>query len=253
MFDLIDECGKDLKRYGYTVKKFDKFGASIAYMNIDSVYKSNKLGLAKGEYYIVSSPNLYEEGFANDSFLIELISDKLKILLSIFNISKKDNVLIVGLGNPDIDADKLGKVVFDNLQIDALKEKNNIFKICPNIFFSTGIQTFDLVKMIVKNLKIDLVLVIDSLTTSSLTRLGTSFQITTSGITPGSGVNRFGKKINRSSIGAKCISIGVPFMICSSNINKESPVELILVPKDIKENVERAGFIVAKAIEEVIL
>ena len=36
----------------------------------------------------------------------------------------------------------------------------------------------------------------------------------------------------------------------SSSINQESPIDLILTPKDIKENVERSGFIIAKAIEE---
>ncbi len=252
MFDLIDECGQDLKRYGYAVKPLEKFDMSIAFMKIDSVYKSKKLGLGIGEYYIITSPNIYEEGFENDSFLISQIASRLKKLLSSFKTSKNDKFLIVGLGNPDIDADKLGKVVFDNLQVDALNKKNNIYKICPNIFFSTGIQTFDLVKWLVKNLKIDMVLIIDSLTTSSLARLGTSFQITTSGITPGSGVNRFGKQINRTSIGANCISIGVPFMIFSSSINSETSLDVILSPKDIKENVERVGFIIAKAIEEVI-
>ena len=252
MFDLIDESGQDLKRYGYAVKMLEKFDMSIAYMKVDSVYKAKKLGLGMGDYYIITSPNLYDGGFEIDQYLIVQIASKLKMLFSSFKASKKDKILIVGLGNPDIDSDKLGKVVFDNLQVDALNKKNNIFKICPNIFFSTGIQTFDLVKMLVKNFKIDLVLIIDSLTTSSLTRLGTSFQITTSGITPGSGVNRFGKQINRSSIGANCISIGVPFMIFSSSINGQSPLDVILSPKDIKENVERAGFIIAKAIEEVV-
>ena len=252
MFDLIDESGQDLKRYGYAVKQLENFDMSIAYMQVDSIYKSQKLGLGKGEYYIINSPSLYGNSFDNDHFLIKQISSKLKLLFSSFSVTHNDKILIVGIGNPDIDADKLGKVVFDNVEVDALNKNNRIFKICPNIFFSTGIETFDLVKMLVKGLKANLVIIIDSLTTSSLSRLGTSFQITTSGLTPGSGVNRFGKRINSQSIGAKCISIGVPFMIFSGSINSESPVEVVLSPKDIKENVERAGFIIAKAIEEVL-
>ena len=251
MFDLIDECGQDLKRYGYAVKEMGKFNVSIAYLKIDSIYKSKKLGMGMGEYYIVNSPNLYDEGFENDSYLISHLSAKLKLLSSSLGIAQNDRILILGLGNPDIDADKLGKVVFDNLEVDALDKKNRIFKICPNIFFSTGIETFDLVKMLVKGINIDAVIIIDSLTTSSLSRLGTSFQINTSGLTPGSGVNRFGKKIDKKSIGAKCISIGVPFMIFSSSIGDKNKVEMILSPKDVSQNVERAGFIISKAITEV--
>lgn len=250
MFDLIDESGQDLKRFGYAVKELEKFDMSIAYLKIDSVYKSQKLGLQKGEYYIINSPQLYENSFENDEYLAGQIADKLKLLIN--KISSKDRVLIVGLGNPEIDADKLGKVVFDNIEIQPLKKDNNIFKFCPNIFFLTGIDTFEVIKMLTKSLKIHLVIIIDSLTTSSLSRLGTSFQITTSGLTPGSGVNRFGRRIDRKSIGANCISIGVPFMIFSSDINDKNKKEVILSPKDIKENVERAGFIIAKAIEEVL-
>lgn len=252
MFDLIDESGADLERYGYAVKNLDKFNISLGYMNVDSFYKSKKMGLSEGEYYIINSPNLYNENFENDNELIKLMTKKLKNLIDSFETKKNDRVLIIGLGNPDIDADKLGKVVFDEIGVDALNKDNRIFKICPNIFFSTGIETFEMVKMLVKNLKIKLVLIVDSLTTSSLTRLGTSFQLSSCGMTPGSGVNRFGKVINKRTVGANCISIGVPFMIFSSSINQESSIDLILTPKDIKENVERSGFIIAKAIEEVI-
>ena len=160
--------------------------------------------------------------------------------------------LIVGLGNPDIMSDRLGKVVFDNVEIKPLKKDNNIFKFCPNIYFSTGIETIDMVGMFVKGMEIDYILLIDSLTTNDISRLGTSFQITTSGMTPGSGVNRFGKKINEASMGVVCISIGIPFMIFANDLNADSPEDLLLSPKDIKEHIERAGFIIASAINEVL-
>ena len=252
MFDLIDESGSELERYGYTVKSLEKFDVTVAYLNVDSVYKSQKLQLERGEYFIVNSPNLYNENFDNDEFLINELANKLKYFFKNLGIGKKDKILLVGLGNPDIDSDKLGKVVFDNIEVNSMSKNNNFFKICPNIYFLTGIETFELVKMLVKQIKIDLVIIIDSLTTSSLTRLGTSFQLSTSGLTPGSGVNRFGKKITKQSVGAKCISIGVPFMIFASQINEKSPVEIVLSSKDVKENVERAGFIISRALKEVI-
>ena len=117
MFDLIDESGQDLKRYGYAVKQLENFDMSIAYMQVDSIYKSQKLGLGKGEYYIINSPSLYGNSFDNDHFLIKQISSKLKLLFSSFSVTHNDKILIVGIGNPDIDADKLGKVVFDNVEV----------------------------------------------------------------------------------------------------------------------------------------
>lgn len=252
MFDLIDECGKDLKEYGYRVKTLDKFGTSEAFLIIDSDEKSKKLNMSKGEYYIINCPFLYDFGVDAFYYLSNLLAKRLKQILSKNKIKKKSRVLIVGLGNPDISSDRLGKEVFDNIEINPLNKKNRIFKFCPNIFFSTGIDTSEMINMFIKSLNIDFCIIIDSLTTSNISRLGTSFQITTSGMTPGSGVNRFGKKIDAKSTGIPCFSIGVPFMIYASALNPSVENEIILCPKDTRENISNAGFIIAKAISEVL-
>lgn len=252
MFDLIDECGQDLKKFGYTIKKLDRYGISVASLEVKSKSDSEKIGLSKGEYYIFNSPFVYQFGDENDDYLSKIMSRRLKSLFKKFNITSSSRIFIVGLGNPDITADRLGKEVFDKLEINPLQKNNNIYKFCPNIFFSTGIDTLSMVKMFTRELKIDLVIIIDSLTTSNIARLGTSFQITTSGMTPGSGVNRLGNRICKESVGAECISIGVPFMIYSSSLNNDDEIDIILSPKDISENVRQAGTIIANAISEVI-
>ncbi len=252
MFDLIDESGADLKSAGYAIKKLDKYGISVASLEIKSDEKSKKIGLDKGEYYIFNSPFIYELGIENIQYLSRLLAEKLQTIFKELKVNKSTRILIIGLGNPDIASDRLGKEVFDNINISPLNDKNRLFKFCPNIFFSTGIDTLKLVKMFAKELKINLIILIDSLTTSNIGRLGTSFQITTNGMTPGSGVNRFGKRINKISTGCDCISIGVPFMIYSSSLNDEFENDLILTPKDVRENVALAGEVIALALKEVI-
>ena len=69
-------------------------------------------------------------------------------------------------------------------------------------------------------------------------------------MTPGSGVNRFGKRISMESIGIPCISIGVPFMIFANELDKNYKYQLILSPKDIKENVELSGYMIANALNK---
>jgi spore protease len=250
MFDLIDECGQDLKVFGYKEKKLDKFLTSECFLKIDSNSKSQKLGMKKGEYYILNSPHLYDFGIECYIFTVQRIVKQLKKLFKEIGVRKNSKILIVGLGNPDIVSDRLGKEVFDKIEINALSKSNKIFKFCPNIYFSTGINTTDMIKMFVRNLRVDFCIIVDSLTTSQISRLGTSFQITSSGITPGSGVNRFGSAINFDSIKVKCLSIGVPFMIYASSFDKNS--NILLAPKDIKENIADAGFIIAKALNEVL-
>lgn len=252
MYDLVDECGKDLKEFGYHIKRLEKFSTTMAYLKIDSDENSQKLGMSKGEYYILNCPFVYDFGVDCFYYVSNLISKILKKIFKKNNVKKRSKILIIGLGNPDIPADRLGKEVFDNIKINPLAKKNNIFKFCPNIFFSTGINTTNMINMFIKELSVDFCVIIDSLTTSNISRLGTSFQITTSGMTPGSGVNRFGRRIDSKSTGIPCFSIGVPFMIFSRALDRDVKNDIILSPKDIKDNVANAGFIIANAINEVL-
>ena len=252
MFDLADECGKDLKELGYQCKTLEKYSTSEAFLIIESEEKSRRAGLDKGEYYIINSPFVYDYGIECFSFVSSLIAKKLKKIFKNYGINKRKRCLIVGLGNPDISSDMLGKEVFDNIEISPLSKENKIFKFCPNIFFATGIDTSRMINMFIKELSINYCIIIDSLTTSNISRLGTSFQITTSGMTPGSGVNRFGKKIDEKSTGVPCFSIGVPFMIYSGVVNKDVESEIMLCPKDTRQEIEGAGFIIAKALNEVL-
>lgn len=244
MFDLIDESGSDLSRFGYKVKMVDSLGTSVAKLVVDSKEKSEDLGLDKGEYFIFSCPKIYENEKLS-SFVSVLIYQSLKKLFKEFAGKK---TLIVGLGNPDIWADCLGKSVVDNVQIDPLSKNNHIFKFCPNIFFSTGINTFDMVAILVKGMDIECVIVIDSLATNSLDRLGKSIQISSAGMTPGSAVNTLGKKINFENVGCACFSIGVPFMLFAG----EKGEEILLAPKDIHENVLEMGKVIGDALNMLL-
>ena len=210
MYDLIDESGKELERYGYRTERLSSFGITRSFLIVDSEEKSKDVGLDIGEYYIFNCPELYFAGIECEEYLSSVLAKQFKEMLIKVGYDKSSKLLLLCLGNPDIASDRLGKEVFDNVQINALSDKNNIYKFCPNIFFSTGIEKIDMVKMLVDGMNVDIVIIIDSLTTNSLNRLGTSFQLTTSGMTPGSGVNRFGKRICKESIQVPCISWGIP-------------------------------------------
>ena len=252
MFDLIDECGKDLSEYGYNVTPLGQYDIVTASLSVSDDQTAEKLGFEKGDYFILNAPRFYENGAECSIKIIQILSDKMHEFIKAHSLRRKDRVLFACLGNPDIAADSLGKEVFDNISIDALSKKNNIFKFCPNIYYSTGIETIDMVEMVIKCMSINYCIIIDSLTTSSISRLGNSFQITTSGMTPGSGVTRFNRPINQKTMGVPCFSVGVPFMIFAEDLDKSSPPDLILSPKDIGENISHAGMIIVRALNEAI-
>lgn len=252
MFDLIDESGKDLTQYGYNVKALPRYGASLAYLNVDSPEKSKRLAFAMGEYFIINAPTVHEEGERECEFIQGVLTNALKQLFKSKSIKKSSRVLLVGLGNPDILADNLGKAVLDGVEADVLNKSNRLYKICPNIYPVTGIDTFEFVKLIAAGVNAEAVIIVDSLATNEITRLATSFQLTSVGLAPGSGVNKKVRRICEEELGVPCISIGVPLMCFARGLNADAPEELILTPKDIHENLYTVSYIIGKALNEVL-
>ena len=81
------------------------------------------------------------------------------------------------------------------------------------VFGTTGIQSADIASAVADRIKPCAVILIDSLATSSVARVGTSFQISTAGISPGGGVGQDKDRIDKSVLGVPTVAIGVPMML----------------------------------------
>lgn len=248
MIDLIDESSEELAKFGYNIKHVGQYEIDLGVLCVDSDEKSQKLGFNKGEYVILNSPLIYDLGENCHDYISKLLGKQLSRLLKSLKLDKKSKYLIVGIGNPDILADSLGKMTLDKININILDEENNIFKLCPNIYLNTGVSTFEIVYLLAVALDVDAIILIDSLATRSISRLGVSFQLNTNGITPGSAMHDKNKRIDRSSTGLPCISFGVPFMIFASDICDCKNKDLVLAPKDIHENIDISAKVIATAI-----
>ena len=252
MLDLVDECGKDLKKCGYVTEDLGKYNTTCSKLFIDTDGKSKRVGFVKGHYYILTAPlvlGLPEEHF---NFLKVEIKKRIKLLFKLNKIDKNKNFLFVGIGNPKILSDSFGSKVIDKIEIKPFKEENNIFKISPNTFSNTGINAYEIVKLLVEAFDISVVVLFDALVTTNLTRLGTSLQFNDAGLTPGSAVNKFGMAINQETLGVPCLSIGAPFMISAGDISKNCSRELILAEKDVEEKVEYLSRLIAEIFNEIL-
>ena len=132
------------------------------------------------------------------------------------------SVLAVGLGNEDITADALGPQVMGRLKItrnvDREERKCTVSSIVPGVMAQTGMETAEIIRGIVKETKPDLVMVVDALAARSITRLGTTIQLTDTGIQPGSGVGNHRGKLTLESLGVPVIAIGVPTVVGAAAI-----------------------------------
>lgn len=246
MVDLIDECGEDLANLGYESKSLGRFGATSCKLFVESKGKAEKLGFARGHYFVLNVPMLSSFFKEHRKILLEELKEKFEFLWKLHKIKKSAKVLFVGIGNPAIVSDSFGVKVVEKIEIFPFKKNNRRFKISPNIFANTGINSYDIIRVIVEAFDISVVVLFDSLATTNLKRLGRSIQLNDVGLTPGSALNNFGHAINKQTLNVPCFSIGVPMMISTKSFGEKNDV--ILTEKDVEEKVEFLSAVVAEAV-----
>lgn len=251
MIDLIDECGEDLANLGYESVDLGKYGATSCKLFVESKGRAERLGFARGHYFVVNAPMLSELMREHKKMLVEELKTKFEFLLKSHKIKKNDKILFVGIGNPAIMADSFGTKVVDGIEIFPFKKKNRIFKLAPNIFANTGINAYDIIRVIVEAFDISLVVLFDSLATTNLERLGKSIQLNDVGLTPGSALNNFGHAINKQTLNVPCFSVGVPMMISAKSFGEKNDV--ILTEKDVEEKVVFLSSLVAEVMAETLV
>lgn len=163
-----------------------------------------------------------------------IIATQLKALIG---DDKNKSIFVVGLGNIAVTPDALGPKVVK--QIDITRHLLNYAKelvsentravsaISPGVLGTTGIETSEIVTSIVEKIKPDMLIVIDSLASGSIHRIGNTIQISNTGITPGEGVRNKREGINEETLGIPVIAMGVPTVVDMATITNEAIDKMI--------------------------
>ena len=168
---------------------------------------------------------------------MNLSSYLLNSTLSLPNSDFNKSILVVGLGNESVTPDSLGPKVIKEVQVTRhilnfakeLVEPNTraVSAIAPGVLGTTGIETSEIILSIVKSVKPDMLIVIDSLASSSIHRIGNTIQLSNTVITPGAGVRNKREGINEKTIGIPVIAIGVPSVVDMATITNEAIDKMI--------------------------
>lgn len=215
---------------------------------------SKRISRPCGKYATVET-SLVIEGKTDE---YNRVSDALCSSLKEFCEGKK-KALAVGLGNPDLTADALGDRVFKRLNVNRhLSPKKYLCALTPNVLGMTGIESYDIISAVTDKIRPDVVIAVDALTAASPERIACAFQITDSGITPGSGVNNRRPRLDSQTLGVPVVSIGVPLVVYSSTIARDfcgdcakGGVDMIVTPKDVDVFVDDCAKVIATAINGV--
>ena len=233
---------------------------NICKIKIENKEQEAKIGKKMGEYITLEFNSV--EKIADFSEIEEEIINALKSLLP----QKRENILIVGLGNSDITCDSIGPLVADKIlatrhiagqfaeQI-GLKGLKSVSVIAPNVLGKTGIEVSEIIEGIVRKTEPDAVIVIDACVSSSINRIFKTVQFCNSGISPGSGVKNSRKELSTETLKVPVIAVGVPTVVDAVNLAKEltntQPIifsDMIVTPKESDLLSHRISEIIATAL-----
>jgi spore protease len=213
------------------------------------------MGKPKGTYLTLEADRLSK---ADDEYHSE-ISEELarqirKLMGEMIGWKEEDlpSVLVVGLGNRSVTPDSLGPRVLGNLQVTRhldgqygdtfLKDRSlpAISGIAPGVMAQTGMETAEILKGIIGQTHPDLIIAIDALAARSVHRLGTTIQLTDTGIHPGSGVGNHRHSLTKESLGVPVLAIGVPTVVGAAAIVHDTVSALVRVLSE-NENTKGTG------------
>ena len=235
------------------------------------------LSKPKGKYITLEIGSFMKNADLFSSRLT-VLSDEIRRL-----IPKEGTVLVAGLGNEKITPDALGprcaSLILATRHISKELAKSigfenlrSVAAVTPGVLGITGIETAESLEGIVRKIKPSCIIVVDALASRNTSRLGTTVQISDTGVSPGSGVGNKRGTIDESTMGVPVIAIGVPTVVdaltmaadvlkdegmdedeADKLLRKNDSGELMMVtPKEIDNVIERAAALVAMGINSAL-
>lgn len=180
------------------------------------------IGKPKGTYITIDVKNLKLAGEDEIQKTSEIVSNELRNIID-QHAQKQGELLIVGLGNIYVTPDALGPKVINEIDVTRHIIKylpqyveegtRSVSAISPGVLGTTGIETVEILKGIVDNVKPKLLIVIDALASRSIDRISSTIQISDTGIVPGAGVGNVREEISQKTLGIPVIAIGIPTVV----------------------------------------
>lgn len=258
--EILDKKDTD----GIEIEAFEAKKAKVSRITVTNENGEKTVGKPKGEYVTVEvAPFARQAQFIDDS-LDALVAEIRRFL------PEKGSVLVAGLGNMKITPDALGpkcaSMIFSTRHITGEIQKATglyglrcVSSVSTGVTGDTGVEAGELLKGIVDGVKPDTVITVDALAARSVSRLGNTVQMCSTGIVPGSGVGNARQEISKKTLGVPVIAIGVPTVVDAATLVtdysggnsfslKNGTENMMVTPREVDLMIERAAKLTALAI-----
>lgn len=247
---------------GVEVRTRTREDVTVTETVISTAEAGEKLGKSPGRYVTIELSGL-KTGDIDEEDAGRLIAEELKPMLC------EGGALIAGLGNRRVTPDALGPRAADGVLATrhiaaALKEFAGIENTRPvsviatDVLGRTGVETLELLRGAVGEIKPAFVIAVDALASLSTERLGTTVQICDAGISPGSGVGNRRAELSQKTLGVPVIAVGVPTVVDAATVAADysggyfQQRGFFVTPREVDALVDTAARIVSRGINEAL-
>ncbi|MDR1617269.1 MAG: GPR endopeptidase [Syntrophomonadaceae bacterium] len=190
-----------------------------------------RIGKPPGNYITIQAPPLHVNDPELQEEIINMLSKTLQKITLPF-LKPNDPVLLVGLGNRYAAADSLGPKFIEYSPITRhyhryapealIQGMRPASGIAPGVLGTTGLETLEIIKGVAEQTKPALVIAVDALAAQQIERIGSSIQISDTGIQPGAGIGNARHPLNQRTLGVPVIAIGCPTIVSAAVISNQS-------------------------------
>ena len=220
--EIQEECsGRQGEIPGVVLEQYkeDGKGIRVTKIQIQTADGAKRMGRPIGNYMTLESADKQHSDEHSDKNLSGTKLPDTNLLASYINEllpSSAHSFLIVGLGNANMTADALGPLTIEKMAQSGMASYTSM--IVPGVFAQTGMESCEIIQGIVQQTSPDCIITIDALAARSAFRLGTTVQLTDTGIRPGSGVGNARKGITKENMKIPVIAIGIPTVVSAAAI-----------------------------------
>lgn len=213
---------------GIQTEELEVYGNTVVRIRVESEEAGHILGKLPGYYSTIKAADMQSRNQDNVEAVSKALAAEIEEFMSRLNLKDEDTCMVAGLGNWASTPDSVGPkavsaiLVTRHLWSVSPPEKQGglrpVCAIAPGVLGITGMETAEIILSLVQRLRPAFVVAIDALAARDLDRLGTTIQLSDTGINPGSGLgnNRIG--ITPGFLGVPVISIGIPTVVYATTI-----------------------------------
>ena len=169
----------------------------------------------------------------------KVITNELNKILKKYKLRNK-KILVIGLGNQDILSDSLGIQVLNKIDIKTtFLDKNLVYLLSP---CQIKLNPFFLINNFVNCIKPEYIILIDSMVTSDISKIGTCIEVNNFG-TICSERLKYNKEINELTFNLPILFIGVPTILRKNNL---------YTTLDIKNIIDKLSIVISDSLKKII-